>query len=53
MHSSSNNCTISEDQFDVLAVEISDFDILIKESILIKQLKPNLNNTEFMQLKIL
>ena len=39
------DCVISLDDFDVLASDTSNFRLLVKESLLIKQDKPILNRT--------
>ena len=39
------NCTIDFDHFDILATDISKFNLLEKESVLIKRSNPALNGT--------
>ena len=39
------NCTISSDDFDILAADANNFKLLIRESLLIKRDKPILNRT--------
>ena len=39
------NCTIDFDHFDILATDISKFNLLVKESLLIKHYNPVLNRT--------
>ena len=51
--SSHHNYQITDKQFSILATATCDSDLFIKESIFIKQLKPNLNNTDSVQLRVL
>ena len=46
------NYTISPDEFTIIDRAPTDFQLLKKESILIKQIQPNLNNMESLTLKI-
>ena len=39
------NCTIDFDHFDILATDVSKFNILVKENLLIKRGNPVLNRT--------
>ena len=39
------NCTINFDHFDILATDVSKFNFLVKESLLIKRGNPVLNRT--------
>ena len=39
------NCTIDFDHFDILATEVSKFNLLVNESLLIKRDNPVLNRT--------
>ena len=39
------NCTIDFDHFDILATDVSKFNLLVKESLLIKRDSPALNRT--------
>ena len=39
------NCTIAFDHFDTLAIDVSKFNLLVKESLLIKRGNPVLNRT--------
>ena len=48
-----HNYSITPEQFKILVTSTSDFELLLKESILIKQLKPSLNDMEAINLKIL
>ena len=53
-HSQSHiNHKITHNQFKVIATTNSDSELLIKESILIKQIQPSLNNMEAIQLNVL
>ena len=45
-------CLISPEEFSIIESTNSDFDLLTKESILIKQNQPNLNNMDSLSLKI-
>ena len=45
-----NNHKITRDQFSVIAAVNSDSELLIKESILIQQMQPVLNNMEAMNI---
>ena len=47
-----NNYTISPNEFTIIESALTDFQLLKKESILIKQIQPNLNNMESVSLKI-
>ena len=47
-----NNYTISPNEFTIVESAQTDFQLLKKESILIKQIQPNLNNMESLTLKI-
>ena len=51
-NSNHNNYTISPNEFTIIDSAPSDFQLLKKESILIKQLQPNLNNMDSLVLKI-
>ena len=47
-----NNYTISPNDFTIIENAQTDFQLLKKESILIKQIQPNLNNIEPLTLKV-
>ena len=47
-----NNYTISPNEFTIIESAQTDFQLIKKESILIKQIQPNLNNMESITLKI-
>ena len=47
-----NNYSISPEEFSIIESTHSDFELLTKESILIKQIQPNLNNMDSLSLKI-
>ena len=44
-HLLQSNCATDFDHFDILATDVSKFNLLVKESILIKRDKPVLNKT--------
>ena len=44
-HSLHCNCTIDVDHFDILATDVSKFNFLVKETLLIKPDNPFLNRT--------
>ena len=46
------NCTIDFDHFDILATDVSKFNLLVKESLLIKRDNPVLNRTNSLPLKL-
>ena len=48
-----NNHKVTPDQFSIIATANLDSELIIKESILIKQLEPDLNNMESIQLNVL
>ena len=51
-HNNHNNYTISPNEFTIIDSAQSDYQLLKRESILIKQLQPNLNNMDSLVLKI-
>ena len=47
-----NSNLISPDQFKIVCTSNYDYELLIKESILIKKLQPDLNNNDSLSLKV-
>ena len=52
-HTSNSTCNIERENFNIIATATSEIDLIIKESILIKQSNPPLNNMDSLQLRIL
>ena len=53
IHTSNHNgCSITPEHFKIIAHGKSDLELLIKESVLIKHLQPNLNNVDSFSLAV-
>ena len=50
--SNHNDCSITPEHFKIIAHGKSDLELLIKESLLIKHLQPNLNNVDSFSLAV-